>query len=530
MAGEEAPEKVVEAPAAATETPATEAAPAVEAEKIDISKPVPRPDKAAFDAKVLTLNEEVAVFHEQISAVDSKIADAKSNGGEQSDELKEARATYKGLRERKDAVMRDRQEISALQKAAKASLDTKMAANKSLRAELKFTSPEDIEKRIAELEKKQSTTSMTLKEEKLILKEIEQLKASKKLVSQLTTTNDSITNERNSTKSISEQLTGKNAELDILKKKMEEQREILDSLNSENSERRAVLPALFKEKDGLRREKQAKVEVIKALRTEFRGLEKQFYDHQRAVFAAKKEAQATEAASRKLDAEARKKELEAEELKRVPYEEEMELCKYLVTFIEKKYGMGAKEETVEVELATGEFEGMILSGKKSKDEDDDSYVSLNAANGRKKGRGKKKGGQKVQEKIVILPEMFEMFGLLGLEAPATVSSIPAAIQSLKDKEAFFKKTERGAVESIREKRKKAESKPERRTESSDEPAKAKPKPKSTKEFDATKGAEELFPSLPPSTAPKKVAPPAAEEPAVAVEETKEAVKVEKDAE
>lgn len=77
----------------------------------------------------MALNDEVQDFNERLSEVDAKIADAKSSGGDQSEELREARTTMKSLRERKDAIMRDRAEIAALQKSAKASLDSKITVN-----------------------------------------------------------------------------------------------------------------------------------------------------------------------------------------------------------------------------------------------------------------------------------------------------------------------------------------------------------------------------------------------------------------
>lgn len=130
---------------------------------------------------------------------------------------------------------------------------------------------------------RQSTTSMSLKEEKVLLKEIDQLKQSKKLVTHLAANNDSISSERKNSQTISEQLTSKNAELDVLKKKIEEQKEILETLNEANSERRAVLPALFKDKDALRKDKQAKVDAIKSLRADFRVLENEFRDFSGAL-------------------------------------------------------------------------------------------------------------------------------------------------------------------------------------------------------------------------------------------------------
>merc|ERR1719206_862433 len=181
-----------------------------------------------FDAKIIALNNEVQDFNDRLSEVDAKIAEAKSSGGDQSEELREARATMKSLRDRKDSILRDRAEIATLQKSAKASLDSKITAGRSLRAELKYTSPDEIDKRIIQLEKQQSTTSMSLKEEKGLLKEIEQLKQSRKLVTHLVANNDSISSERKNSQSITEQLNAKNAELDILKKKIDEQRSILE--------------------------------------------------------------------------------------------------------------------------------------------------------------------------------------------------------------------------------------------------------------------------------------------------------------
>jgi len=84
------------------------------------------PNKSEFDAKIGALNEDVQEFNERLSEVDAKIAEAKSSGGDQSEELRDARSTMKSLRERKDAIIRDRAEISALQKSAKAILDSKI--------------------------------------------------------------------------------------------------------------------------------------------------------------------------------------------------------------------------------------------------------------------------------------------------------------------------------------------------------------------------------------------------------------------
>merc|ERR1712100_984850 len=137
-------------------------------------------------------------------------------------------------------------------------------------------------------------------------------------------------------------------------------------------------------KDALRKEKQAKVETIKALRAEFRTLENEFRAHQREVRRVRNEA-------RKAELEKRQQEAEAEELKRVPYEEEMELCEYLSNYLETTYGKHANHDSqinsdeADISLA-GEFEGLVLSGKNAGRDHEDDYLSLNKTTGKKKGR------------------------------------------------------------------------------------------------------------------------------------------------
>mmetsp|Transcript_5723 Transcript_5723/g.17915 ORF Transcript_5723/g.17915 Transcript_5723/m.17915 type:complete len:423 (+) Transcript_5723:405-1673(+) len=359
----------------------------------------------------------------------------------------------KSLRDRKDTILRDRAEIAAMQKSARASLDSKITAGRSLRAELKYTSPSEIDKRIVELEKKQLTTSMSLKDEKNLLKEIDQLKQSRKLVSHLTANNDSISSERKNSQSISEQLTAKNAELDVLKKKIEEQKEILDALNEANSERRAVLPTLFRDKDALRKEKLAKVDAIKSLRAEFRALENEFRAHQREVRRIRNEARKAEDEALRTELEKQQHEADEEELKRVPYEEEMELCTYLSSYLETTYCKAASDDKTKTdELVTAsDFEGLVLSGKNASRDHEDDYLSLNKLTGKKKGRGKKKGGLKVSEKILLVPETITIFALLGIEPPSTVSGVVDAVSELAEKKKWFSTLERGALQSIREK-------------------------------------------------------------------------------
>ena len=310
-----ATEPEAEAPAAAAKDAAD--GEAADAEPKEVVK-CDRPNKEEFEAKVQTLESEIHELNDKLAKIDGNITTTKASSGGQMDELQVARDQMKVLRTRKDGIMRERQEILDQRNAAKESLDKKITSGRALRAELKYNSLEEIEKQIAELEHRQQMTSMTLQAEKKLLKEIDTLKQSKKAVAQLSSQQEAISGERQASQDINATLTEKSKELDAVKKEIEDQKAVLESLNGENSERKSALPSLFKEKDGVRSEKQAKVEEIKALRADYRKAENDFRNYQREVRKQRAESRKAEDDARKIETEKKKKEWEEEEAKKIP--------------------------------------------------------------------------------------------------------------------------------------------------------------------------------------------------------------------
>ena len=185
--------------------------------------------------------------------------------------------------------------------------------------------------------------------------------------------------------------------------------------------------------------------------------------HQREVRRVRNEARKAEDEARKAELEKRQQEAEAEELKRVPYEEEMELCEYLSNYLETTYGKHVNHDSqinsdeADISLA-GEFEGLVLSGKNAGRDHEDDYLRLNKTTGKKKGRGKKKGGLKINEKIMLVPETIEMFALLELEPPSTINGVSDTVKKLQEKKPWFCTLPRGKVPSLRDKQRADEAK------------------------------------------------------------------------
>lgn len=528
MADENKEATPAEVAPATEETPA-EAAPAAteggeagEAVSPDELKEPQRISKPVRD-RVLEAEAEIKTG---ISALDTKIAaitkktkaesDARSG---QNDGAGQARSEMKRLKQAKEVLMRERQEIYSSRESAKANLDAKMNERRDLKAQTKFKSVDEIDKRIAELDQLQHTTSMPLKEEKKILKEIDELKKSKKLVAQFSAVGNSIDDQRRSAEDYQSQIAAKNAQLDSIKKEMDVHGEVLSKINDKKKD--SAIPGLLKEKDALRAEKKIKQDEIQALWDEFKGMNQKWKDNQNEWKSYKLARDKAFDAERQRRREEYKAAREAELAAKTPYEEEMALCDYLVNYLTTSF-LGKEKEVAEVKEVKSSydgFEGAVLSKKKS---DDDDYLNLGGSKKKgKKGKGKKSGAS--AKKIVLAIDTIETFSLLKMQPPANVEAVPAIVESLKAKKEYFSTLPRGEIESIAEINQKYEDKMDRggKRDRGDKP-KGGNKGKGGSQADFSLADE--FPSLPgaPKPAPAPAAPVAAEEEKATTEEPVEA--------
>merc|ERR1711957_805411 len=106
--------------------------------------------------------------------------------------------------------------------------------------------------RLAELKRLQETTSMSLSQEKKLLKEMKVLKASKKQVSKLSAFSNNIGSQKDDLKSVQEEARAKNKQLDDVSARINTQLAILDSLKEKDKGSRDQIPTLIAERDAVR--------------------------------------------------------------------------------------------------------------------------------------------------------------------------------------------------------------------------------------------------------------------------------------
>ena len=243
------------------------------------SKVTSRPSKESLEAAVTALQQEIETLKAESSRCKEgmdKIQGAKDG---KKDETDAAKSVLNTLTKKKKELMDARLEIVTNRDAAKAVLDDQIAQEKALRAELTYSSAQEIDAKIKELETRQSTTSMTLAAEKLIIAEIKKLQQMKKSVSSITGLREVIEREKAQRTIWDKQYSQTMAAVKALGDQIDQQRAVLDVItkNCANAAGGDSFATLKQKQNDIRDEINKKTQAIKDLRNEFKQKEDLYY-------------------------------------------------------------------------------------------------------------------------------------------------------------------------------------------------------------------------------------------------------------
>lgn len=393
-----------------------------------------RPNKDDRDKAIEELKAEIKALNDRstrLKAEKDRIVNSRTGT---KPELDAARAIMNALNVERRLLNQEKSQLIIARNESKAKQSQVIEEEKKIKGDLRAKDVGEVDVKIRELEAKQNTTSMPLQEEKKLLKEIANLKASKQGFAQLTTLREA--RERN--KSVMDELmirsNDNHSKIQEVNSKLTEQREVCDKLTKEKDEIGSKVPDINKELSDIREAIAAKNAEISAVRDAFTEKEKEFQAYFKEQQEKRRAEENERKLARKLEEEAREKEREEEELKKIPYLEEITLCENLEAYLEK-LSLSIQDETSVVAKSTSS------SGKKDDDEDD-VYIS-------KSKKGKKKAAKKV-ETFKHSISSIDSFGRLSLVPPITMSEVPSALEAVKAKKSFYQTQERGAVPTIKD--------------------------------------------------------------------------------
>jgi uncharacterized coiled-coil DUF342 family protein len=369
--------------------------------------------------------------------------DSAMEAGKSSEMGKEKDALQK-LRQKKGQLIDQKKAIRAQLDAIKGVADKLVKERKDTRSTVKFSSVAEITAEISKLQKRQETTSMSLQEEKKLLKEIDALQASKGSIKDLQSKETDLDDVKEKRKTISADIGAKDKEIDAVSAEIEIHQAAMKIHLDKESEKRGGLDKLFKEREDLKKAISATLKEKDTARAEFREKNNEWFNNSRAVKAQKQIQYDAEKKQRDEEREAYVKEKAEEEAKKIPYEEEQHLCDYLADYLERTYIKGenegpkvaAKKADI-VAVKEDPFAGLTAH---KKDEDVEYFG---------KGKGKKKRTRAPKKAsagpFTLNVDSFEQFGLLQLSPPTSLDMVEGVIKELREKKEWYKIQPRGSV-------------------------------------------------------------------------------------
>lgn len=418
----------------------------------DLTKPIPRvekPMKEKHDAQIAAINEEIDSLKDDKKIIQDKI-DSEMDGNRNSAVGKE-REALKVLRDKKGALIDQKKAMRERFNTTRNQSDRLRDARKVTKSNIRFSDVGTINAELEKLRRRQETTSMSLSEEKRLIKEMDALQASKSHVAELNVKDANIDDVMKQSKVIKSDINAKDKEIDAVQVEVEAQMKKLDALRGVEGEARNLKKTMFSERDAFKEKIGAKMDERSALRKEFNADNDKWYDYQRAVKAQRQIRFEEEKKVIEEEKKAWLKEKEDEEAKKIPYEEEMALCDYLADYLtrtylsEKKSATEEKKDDKAVTLKDDPFAGFKPVGKKQ----DEVFLKMGAAKKPRTRVSKKKP----KAAFTLSVDSFEQFGLLSLIPPTSRDTVEGSVAELRAKKKFYSEQPRGSVQTAQDIRK-----------------------------------------------------------------------------
>lgn len=417
----------------------------------DLTKPIPpeqKPDKAKHDSDIEAFGNKINTLKDKKQAVQAKI-DAALEGGKNAEVVKE-RELLKDLFQKKGEQIREIRGLRSRLDVVRKQADNLITEQKNAKSKIRFSNAASIDEEIKKLKRRQETTSMSLGEEKRLIKEMEAMEASKKYLADVASSETSIGDVKDQRAALQDLIASKNKEIDAVQEEITKKQAYMDSMKDTENESRQNLTALKEERNALSKEIGEVMDERNAKRNEFRDANNKWYDYQRAVKAQRKMQMEERLQKEKEEEEAYQKALEEEEAKKVPYEEEKALCDYLIGYLTKSYldtDKKTEEKVSEVKKVENDpFAGFKPVNKKV----DDMFLRVGKPLKKPRVRHSKKNAVP-QFKLSV--HEFEQFGFLNLSPPTKLEEVTKSVEELKAKKEWFGEQPRGSVPTVKDIRK-----------------------------------------------------------------------------
>ena len=391
-----------------------------------------RPDRDKFERKTATLQAEIKKLGEAREKLWSQIKDAQAGGGDVREkrdglisQMKELTAGARVLRKQKDELYQAKGKIFDSQKKQRDEL-------RSMRDGLdRFKTVDDINNKISEMEYKQSTSAMSLNEEKQMMLKIKEYQKMKVVVVEYEKKAKALKSQDGGADEIKAQFNVKQEEVNVMSKKIAVVKAELDKLDVVRDSKRGKVQPLRDQHEKIKKETDDKYTELKSMRAKWKKDNDKFFDHMNNVKKIKAVIRQAEDALYNKEREEERLLREKEEESMKPWLSEIADCDRLITYL-----MGCKpSDGSDTKSAAAP---VVKSMKKANNDED-----LFGGGTRKKKKKRKKKGASTNAKIIHDMNTLNSFAKLSKHSkiacntPSKISDIDATVTALQAIKAHY---------------------------------------------------------------------------------------------
>jgi len=388
------------------------------------------PNKEEFDAALAEIQKSIDDLKEQQQGLSSQISGRSGGKEEYFAKRAEYGAQLDEFKKKIDALMARKEELNkgiADKKQEGADMRNQLS---KMKKSIGYTSEKDIDDRIAHIDFQLVTTSMPLKQEKDLLKEISELKKNRPKVGQVHRMEESF-GSRDVGSGLRDNISTINEEMALYRDGKRQVSQLLGALNESRKEQLGDLPKLIEDREALGKKVKEQMDKRNELRDAFREKEREHNAWRNEQRKKKQEQYMGQQSQKRAEWESTQRQRKVDALDQQPHVAEITLIEQTIFFcktLTKNKGPAQVEEKKEISHDSRPEGTEILVSKDNREEE--FYYAPTAA--KKKGKSKNKGSQEggAAKPIKHNAETFKLFDQLKLNAPITTDDIPDLLEKL----------------------------------------------------------------------------------------------------
>ncbi|KAK5071289.1 multicopy suppressor of BFA (Brefeldin A) [Lithohypha guttulata] len=414
------------------------------------SKRPEKPDEAKFKSDLEQAEKVHKKNQEEFNAIRNKLNEARpGKGGSANDRWQQLVDEQKGIRSKQGEHKSSRQTQQTKYDANDREIKNLITQQKDARSRVGFKNAQEIEQKIASLMKQVDSGQMKLVDEKKTLTEVSNLRRQMKSFGGLDDLQTKIDAKKNENAELKK--TFDNAETKALSDKYEANQKELDEIKAGRDDVNKNFDKLKAEREALYEKQNVSWRAIQDLKDKYYAQRKEYKEYEDKQYQQRRDRQRQERDQYEKERRKRAAEARLEEASSLAYSDEILTAEGIIRHFDPSYTSTESEKgpskfAASAQRAVDEsgFKGMSVMKK----EEEDFFTG---AGGKKKG---KKGNKAANEnKFNLSIDIIQGLSKLGVDQPSNQSEVPATVEKLKEKVAYWKANQKTETEKNVEKAK-----------------------------------------------------------------------------